>query len=297
MKKLLFSFFKLATRLFQGQNWGAFIPGLRPLHRFLLNTLKPRGIVETTVFGRTLFVNMRDSGEANEIIVSGQYSPYETEIFRSLLKPGMAVADIGAHIGYFTTMAVDLVGSSGRVFAFEPDPRNFELLSRSISANKFVNVIAENKAVSNKIGVETLFLDRYNLGNMSFSRQNIPADASSGSVSVPTVTLDEYFSGLPLDMIKIDVQGAESLVFEVGKKTLAKISVVLAEFWPFGLLNMGTEPRAFLEIFLRAGFSLYLLNEDAHIMKKKTADELLSISGNRPEGKGWANILCRRELT
>ncbi|TSC84133.1 MAG: FkbM family methyltransferase [Parcubacteria group bacterium Gr01-1014_17] len=295
MKKLLFSFFKLATRLFQGKNLGAWIPGLRPSHRFLLNALKPKGVVEIIVFGKTLFVDTRDSGEANEIILGEQYSPYETEIFRSLVNPGMTIADIGAHIGYFTIMAADLVGPSGRVYAFEPDPKNFALLSRSISANQFVNVVSENKAVSNKAGIETLFLDRSNLGNMSFSRQNIPADSSGGNVSVPTVTLDEYFSGLSLDIIKIDVQGAEGRVFECSKDTLHKVQFVLAEFWPFGLRNVGTDPRAFLEMFVRAGFSLYLLNEGAHTMKKKTIDELLLISGNRPEGKGWANILCVRD--
>ncbi len=295
MKRFLFSFFKQITHLLQGREWGAFVPGLRPLHRFLLAMLKPKGIIEVAVFGQTLFVDTRDSGEANEIILNGCYSPYETEVFRSFIKPGMKIADIGAHIGYFTVMAADLVRSSGMVYAFEPDPKNVALLSRSVSANRCMNVIVEHTAVSDKVGVETLFLDRSNLGNMSFSARNIPAGASGGSITVATTTLDEYFSGLPLDVIKIDVQGAEGRVFECGKETLTKVRLVLAEFWPFGLRNMGTEPRAFLEMFVRAGFSFYLLNESARTMKKKTADELLSISGNRPEGKGWANIICMRE--
>ncbi len=295
MKRFLFSFFKKINRLLQGNNVGAFVPGLRPLHHFLLAVLKPEGVVETKVFSRTLFVDMRDSGEADEIILHGCYSPYETKVFRSFIKPGMAVADIGAHIGYFTVQAADLVGARGQVYAFEPDSRNFALLSRSISANRFAHVRIEQKAISNRVGIETLFLDRSNLGNMSFSARNISADAFGGSVKVSTVTLDGYFSGLLLDIIKIDVQGAEGLVFEGGKETLAKVSAVLAEFWPFGLRNMGTEPRAFLEMFQRAGFSLYLLNENARTTKKKTIDELLLISGNRPGGKGWANILCRKE--
>lgn len=296
MKRFLFSVFKKINCLLQGKNWGAFVPGLRPLHRFLLTILKPKGIIETTIFERTLFVDTRDSGEANEIILNGCYSPYETEVFRSLIKPGMKIADIGAHIGYFTLLAAEVAGAHGRVYAFEPDPENFDLLSRTVSVNHFGNVVLENKAISDKNGTEILFQDRFNLGNMSFAEHNIPRGASDGNIKVITATLDEYFSGLSLDMIKIDVQGAEGRVFEGGKETLNKVQFVLTEFWPFGLRNMGTEPRAFLEMFIHAGFSFRLLNEGARTMKRKTVDELLLLSRNRPEGKGWANILCTREM-
>lgn len=296
MKKYLFSFFKNINHVLQGKNWGAFVPGLRPLHRFLLAVLKPKGIVETTIFGRKLFVDMRDSGEAHEIILNGRYSPYETEVFRSLIKPGMKIADIGAHIGYFTLLAADAVGPTGRVYAFEPDPKNFDLLSRTVLENRFGNVVLEHKALSDKNGKRTLFRDRFNLGNMSFAEHNIPRGASHGSVTVATTTLDGYFSGLPLDIIKIDVQGAEGMVFEYGTETLNKVRFVLTEFWPFGLRNVGTNPRALLQIFIRAGFSFSVLNEGARTLKRKTADELLLLSRNRPEGKGWANILCTREM-
>lgn len=295
-KKFIFSLFRKTTHLLHGMNLGACVPGLRQLHHFLLNVLKPSGIVEVEVFGKILFVDPRDSGEANEIILNGCYSPYETEIFRSLIKPGMKIADIGAHIGYFTLLAADAAGAHGRVYAFEPDPKNFDLLSRTVSVNHFENVVLEHKAISDKNGSGTLFLDRFNLGNMSFAEHNIPRGASDGSIKVATTTLDGYFFGLPLDILKVDVQGAEGRVFTCGMETLNKVRFVLTEFWPFGLRNVGTDPRALLKMFMRAGFSFHLLNEGARTMKKKTADELLLLSSNRPEGKGWANILCKRDV-
>ena len=130
---------------------------------------------------------------------------------------------------------------------------------------------------------------------MSFAPENISIDARAGSVAIETTTIDEYFASRPApQVIKIDVQGAEGLVCAGGEQTLKKVSAVLMEFWPFGLQNMGTDPCAFLEQLSRAGFVFYILQESTRSLKHKKPDQLLSVAHNRPEGKGWTNILCAR---
>ena len=59
------------------------------------------------------------------------YEKETTELFKKIIKPGMTVIDIGAHIGYFTRLFSKLVGEKGKVFAFEADPINFSFLKRN----------------------------------------------------------------------------------------------------------------------------------------------------------------------
>jgi FkbM family methyltransferase len=289
-----FNIFKTVTKKLQGKNLGA-IPGVRQLHRILYTTLRPKGVTETKLFGRRFFVDATDMGEAHEILIHGVFSPFETKIFRDYIKPGMTFVDIGAHIGYFSVMGADSVGSNGKVYAFEPEPKNFSMLKKNIEANEFSNVVLEKCAISDCAGEMTLYIDKKNLGNMSLSSKNIPPEDAGGQVKVKTVTLDEYFKGKSVDYIKIDVQGAEADVFAGGEETLKKANIILLEFWPYGLKNMGADPRTFLQLLERTGFSFYMLNESKHTIKKTTIESLLNISGNRPEGKGWANVLCRKE--
>ncbi|MBP9940768.1 MAG: FkbM family methyltransferase, partial [Comamonas sp.] len=71
-------------------------------------------------------------------------APFEPEVLHALrqyIQPGSVVLDIGANVGYFTAHISKLVGSAGRVHAFEPEPRNFSLLSSNVAANHLQNVV------------------------------------------------------------------------------------------------------------------------------------------------------------
>ena len=63
----------------------------------------------------------------------GEYSEAEPALWRKLVKPGDTVLDIGANIGALTLPLSDMVGPTGRVFAFEPHPQNFMLLKQNCS--------------------------------------------------------------------------------------------------------------------------------------------------------------------
>src|SRR5689334_5897732 len=69
-----------------------------------------------------------------------------------VLKAGMTVVDLGANIGYYTLLASRLVGPSGVVYAFEPDPLMFEYLTGNVARNRCGNVIAVDVAVTDRIG-------------------------------------------------------------------------------------------------------------------------------------------------
>jgi FkbM family methyltransferase len=141
---------------------------------------------------------------------------YET--FRSFRpRKGWVVVDGGAHMGLYTIRAASMVGAEGKVIAVEPDARNFAILERNIKANGLTNVLAVKAALANEVGVGKLSTTR-------MSTTHYLADLESpGSIAIQTLTLDSLLqqSGLGrVDLIKLDVEGAELRVLEGAKNTL-----------------------------------------------------------------------------
>ena len=178
------------------------------------------------------------------------------------IKPHMIVLDIGANIGYYTLLAARLLNGTGKVIAIEPDSGNFMLLSLSIRANAYANVIAIQKAVSNITARTRLFLDAKAIGIPSLSEDNV--SAKGGSVFVNTVTLDSLLRDLAvekIDVMKIDVEGAEGLVFAGGCKALGSVNKIFMEFKQKALRNLGTDPTKFIKRLIHAGFAISYIDE------------------------------------
>ena len=239
------------------------LPLFSLLHGFLYQRLKPIGIVLVDVEGSKMYVDSRDTGVAPFLLEWGFYEKYETALFKRLVKKGMVVVDIGANIGYYTLLASHLVGEEGRVFAFEPDPNNYELLLKNIEINGYRNVIPVKSAVFSKSGRMKLFLDKNNLGGHSLSEANVD---KSSFITVEAVRLDDFFKNIDvkIDVVKMDVQGLEMHVLEgmtdsVNQNANLKI---ITEFWPFGLRNAGSSPLMFLRKLFELGFVLYRIEQD-----------------------------------
>ena len=274
-------------------NLGA-IPGVRRFHRFLYRKFRPKGIATARVHGDMLLsFNAADEGEGMDLLLSGEFSGLLSEQFSKFVRPGMIVADIGAHIGFFTLLFSKLVGPTGRVFAFEPEPRNLELLRQNVSHNQCGNVSIRPFALGRTSGEQKLYLDRRNFGNMSLASENITPSDREGEVAVSVKSLDAELAGAPLDFLKLDVQGAEGLVLAGARETLReRRPVILMEFWPYGLKNLGTEPREFLSELANFGYEFFVVHEGKGKLQAATVEGLLGISRNRPGGRGWTNILC-----
>ena len=92
--------------------------------------------------GRKMFTQNND-GLALSIFKI--YEPNQTEIVKKYVHEGDIVVDIGAHVGYYTLLMAQLVGKNGKVYSFEPDPVNFQLLKKSVEINGFENVVLIQK--------------------------------------------------------------------------------------------------------------------------------------------------------
>jgi FkbM family methyltransferase len=129
----------------------------------------------------------------------------------TLIKEGDIVVDIGANQGQYTIFLSKLVSQKGKVYAFEPDPRNFFILKHK--TRKLKNLIIEGIAVGNKKSKVKFYVDKF------MGMSTIYKDASASPITcleVDMVSLDDYFQDLKGDiaLIKMDVQGSEPLVLD-----------------------------------------------------------------------------------
>ena len=184
----------------------------------------------------------RDVYISEKIRRRGVWEGFETRLMLALLSPGDQVLDIGANIGWYTMAAARCVGASGRVFAFEPDARNFSILSANIRESGATGAIAVRAALGRADGKAEIRRTGDNQGDIrvrNFSNSSASSGLSANEVAV--VALDEYLATQPsfslakLRVLKMDVQGFEWDVLAGAQKLLASLperTVCFVEFDP-----------------------------------------------------------------
>ena len=184
------------------------------------------------LFGKYRFEMDLRLGRLQEIfyLKPGSYEPQTERFIRQNVKPGMTVLDIGANTGYMTILLADVVGAHGQVHSFEPMPANYELLRKNVDANGLNQVHLHNFALSDRKGEATLHIDPGNDGGNTIG--NVVGEGWSGHsvITVATEALDDFLgrAGIDkVDFIKIDVEGAESLVFSGAHKLLSRADAPL----------------------------------------------------------------------
>ncbi len=154
------------------------------------------------------------------------WEPDVTRAVRRLLREGDTFVDVGANIGYFTLLGARQVGPTGRVVAIEPAPHNFQLLQKSVARNGLHQIEAHQVAVGASTGRAQMALpDRANGGSYALVGQ-----ASTGTFEVQLRPLDDLIAGRRVDLVKIDVEGAE-------EQALAGMGQILKTSRPLLLLE------------------------------------------------------------
>lgn len=145
----------------------------------------------------------------------GIYELHVQEVIQRYLSSGDVFYDVGGHHGYFALLASKLVGSSGRVYVFEPLVANRLIIANLVSANARHNCTVLPFAVSDKVGPASLFLQ-------ADDAQPSLVATSDACVHVDTITLDDFGSNHPAPtLVKVDVEGAEEMVLRGAKGLLS----------------------------------------------------------------------------
>jgi len=251
---------------------------LLPLFRvsipYLYTLRKIIGIrtIEVSI-GTESVVKMIPEGHIAKMMWLDAFEKEERNFVISHLSPGMRVLNIGANTGLYTLIAAKLIGPKGVVHAFEPSTLNFSRLKRNVLLNELCNVRLNQIAVSDFAGTLAVMYDpdHPDLDSHYYVQRvadgNAPVDAIE---FIPCDTVDNYWRNTcqdhlkKIDMIIIDVEGAELSVFKGALALLAASPniVIMAEC---------TERLDEIDELLRAqGFSFYIWNVAAACLEETT---------------------------
>jgi len=281
------------------------IPGARRLYNLLYNkSIKPKGLVLLNIQGNKMYVDGAGEGIDAVLLTGGVYERYETELFKKMVQDGMVVVDIGANIGYYTLIAAKSVGNKGIVYAFEPEPSHYKLLCDNIAVNGYTNVVPIEKAVSKTTGKTRLYVNAALVDISSLSKDNVlPYSKNLDCLEVETITMDDFFERTVgddrIDLMKIDVEGAEELVVDGAERVLRNNSLkIFMEFVPRQLRNVGTDPPELLYKLRNYGFNMKLLNERKQVLEpiENIEEFCRSVESRRDAkpGEGVFNLLLEK---
>lgn len=189
-----------------------------------------------TRYGFTILASPHDYASYG-IYFFGDYDPRMTDALRHLLRPGMTAWDVGTERGWFTLLMAACVGKVGRVDAFEAFPPNVERLRSNLALNDFPQVRVHAVAVSD--GAGTLHFEPPSdavTGHKGFLSDcsgvgHLTPTPSPTSIRVPSLVLDELAERerlSRLDLIKMDIEGAETAALRGARETLRRFRPVLA---------------------------------------------------------------------
>jgi FkbM family methyltransferase len=187
----------------------------------LLNRWPPSPFEVFTCGGALKGYRMYTDWSRFRSFVYGTWEPSVVRVIVSEVKPGMTVADIGAHIGYYTLLLAKCVSPLGRVISFEPLPDNFTLLRKNVELNQIQHVQTFAEAVFSRNGELAIAIAEAGCNSGEASVVHLRGTEQS---RVPAVTLDSVSSraGCRLDFVKMDVEGAEFDALLGAKETVAR---------------------------------------------------------------------------
>jgi FkbM family methyltransferase len=236
------------------------------------------------------------------------HEPATTKIFKEIVKRGDTVLDIGANIGYFSLLARTLTGPTGIIYAFEPELKNYDYLVKNIKVNKFENE-ALNVAVGNVNGDIDLFKCPYDSGHHTIQQDKGITEYRKRSwlrfftphkierLKVPIVRIDNKII-MPVDVVKIDVEGSEFEVLKGMKNLLDRndnIKIIM-EFFPLLLREMGTNLNDLYKYIKANNFKIFIIPDDYSAGSEMTeVGSFSELMNNCGESDGHVNLLLKRK--
>lgn len=190
------------------------------------------------------------------VYLYGNWESYDTCQVLKLLKPEWIIFDIGAYFGYYAMLACRHAGTGGKVFAFEPYPQSYKLLSENKRLNAFNNLTTIKLAVTNRNAVETFRVPPiYNQGSGGL------AGTDHGTLSLETTTLDDFVHNhhlTRLDFIKMDIEGSEVFALAGGQETIQRFRpILMIELDPAKLNMLGQTSEGLIHAIHDLGYRIY----------------------------------------
>ena len=242
--------------------------------------------------GIRILVDTRSIDIGIHLLTLGRWETAYTTLFTRLVKPGDTVLDLGANHGVYALLASQIVGPSGRVDAFEPNPRLAKLVDLSLRLNGFAGW-AQVHAVgaSEQAGTARLVFSDSFSGGGTVALSGGADDGRSG-VDCRLVVLDEMFADPTYrpDVIKMDVEGHEGRALRGMRRMLERAPGVriMMEFVPEMMARSGVMASEVAAMLGGIGLRPWMIGQDGALAGMGW-DQLLA------EASGIQNILVARD--
>lgn len=219
--------------------------------------VKRSGALETTI-GRRLF-------KSAYFFYKRHIEDDLQELLRAFpaLVGGGDVLDIGANVGYTATVLARAMAPGCKVYAFEPEPSNFELLKDTARQPAFeCRIVALPYAVGANNGTVDLWVNDRQHGDHRVVTEQFRSEHPEGKqVSVDMVSIDNFMENGrgSVSFVKIDVQGYELAVCQ-GMQNTVRVNPdisILVEYMPSAMRGLGFEPSHLIDFFVGRGFAIF----------------------------------------
>jgi FkbM family methyltransferase len=207
-------------------------------------------------------------------IYCGLHEPNDMGFLLHFLREKDLFMDVGANIGSYTVLASGVIGAE--TICFEPIPTTYQHLLDNIYLNRLVDrVQALNVAVGSEDGEIEMMADQDTVNRV------VSAGEYSGlTIKVPVVTVDKILAGRVPKLIKIDVEGYETLVLESARQTLENkaLEAVIIELNGSGSV-LGFDEGSIRRHFIDLGFTACTYDVRTRLLQEEN-DEIKNISDN-----------------
>jgi FkbM family methyltransferase len=228
----------------------------------------------------------RGGGSTSVYVFRELYEPEFLALSR-LLRPGMVFVDGGANTGAFTFAAARLVGSEGKVLAFEPGRRCFLGLQESARLNACSHVILRAEALADESGPARLY--HHASQDNSFSL----GAGEKGDLTydlVQRITLSDALQqeGLTaIDFLKLDIEGAQELALRGCLEQLQRdLPHVLIENHQRACRRLGLDPLGAFQLLEKLGYAFYQVDTDGELQPLPSADGVRTVLAMHPHRRG-----------
>jgi len=246
-----------------------------------------------TAYGFEILLPAWDSGILIAALNGRILHPRLTEVFRAVIQPGDTFVDGGANMGFYSLLAAKALKGSGRVVSFEPDPRNLPILHSNVMMNCLDGLIRiEPKALSDRECESDFWSAPQNAWGGSLVKR---PGAESKRYRVSATTLDQYVvstSLKPIDIIKLDIEGAEPQALRGMRGALRTARMVVYEI---------DKPRLD-QLDIKALDLIRRTNEEGQfevtLVSDELSDEIVALEDARSaeilNRDGWANVVSAK---
>lgn len=258
-------------------------------------------VLTKTFFNEKMCVMLPSSTDI--YLTGGKSHDSEIRLARFLinhLDPKDTFIDVGAHYGYFTLLASQIVGSEGRVFAFEASPRNYEILSRNTQQKK--NVSSLNLAISNEDSVihfyefPNLYSEYNTIDIEQFENESWFDEYKPDLVEIKCILLDDFMSNHKIrsHVIKIDVEGAEEKVIDGLKIHLSNYNpVIVMEYLS---QDRGNVPHRAAEKRLRSlGYIPHAIDTTGQLIKIASVESYMKTNRIDSDNIVFVSATCQNQ--